>query len=146
MNDQPKSIREASAVLLKYSQTSEKLANAAIRWALAEKYRRECKRRFSATLRALTNWEESHEDGPPKMEVVFCGRWYERPHDPKNLGKWVADWVFNEFSTLGKTGESANSHPLVIAQDAAWIAYREAKKQAGIARGALTRMALRAAT
>jgi len=141
VNDQPMSIREANAVLLKFGQTSEKLANAAIRWALAEKHKRECKSRFSDAMSKLTHWDPSSEnmgnlvfarvrefeDGVP-YELVFA--W----------NQWAAK-INPEFIE----GDEC-SGPLFDAQRVAWNAYRDAKKQAGIARGALTRMALRAAT
>lgn len=49
-------------------------------------------------------------------------------------GRSSAEWI---------AGEEC-SGPLFAAQRKAWEALREARKQAGIARGALTRMALKA--
>lgn len=137
MNDQPMSIREASAALLKFGQTSEKLANAAIRWALAEKYKRECKRRLSDALSKLTYWNSESENS----NIVFERDRDEMPCDTGYFWNHWAEKINPEFIE----GDEC-SGPLFDAQKRAWAELKAARKAAGIARGALTRMALRAAT
>jgi len=119
-----------------------KLAVAAIKWAQAEKHKRECKRVLSDALHALeAQWlPETELDSKGRIPLIVSRL---SGSDPMS-GSWVSRWVYNAYAGKDLDGKQADEDPRVIAQAKAWREYREARKAAGTARGVLTRMALRA--
>lgn len=119
-----------------------KLAAAAIKWALAEQHKKACRSRLSDALHALeAQWlPETELDDKGRIPLIVSRL---AGSDPMS-GSWVSRWVYNAYAGRDLDGKSADADPRVIAQANAWREYRDARKAAGIARGVLTRMALKA--
>lgn len=108
-----------------------RIALAAKRWADAEEIKAVAAQRFSDAAHECVDWKESEALG--RTVWLFARLSGTDPFS----GAWKTRWVWRA------TGEPADDEPRVIRQKEAWVELREARKQAGIARSVLTKMARR---